>query len=301
MICILILISLNIIAVHAQAPWNWRQSQVDAAVLGASIDAFQRQFEADKARQTLPLSGQNGDGSSIVSSFIQRDSSLQSPSSLSPLGNHFPSHNIRTQQGNRLVRQCSCDETSLCFDQLKIQTFQCSGNCMFNFNPVTNRPQDLGKCFEGQGDLMDYYMQCFKTQIKDRAGCVSTTNGPMIPWQNSSELFNRELIINLNSDNPWEKLLLGILKNVFNCAKGFVNCVKQCINEKTASGVCLDQFGCQPLLPTESNGNEMLHSCSKNFSLKKDAQEMCTCAVNAGLSDLTFYCPFIGIMDSGRK
>uniref|UniRef100_A0A914V4U8 Uncharacterized protein n=1 Tax=Plectus sambesii TaxID=2011161 RepID=A0A914V4U8_9BILA len=107
----------------------------------------------------------------------------------------------------------------------------------------------------------------------------------MIPRQNFAELFRQtegEFQSSSNND-PLRNVLLAPLKKVIDAAQSFGGCVKQCFNEKNAGGVCLEQFRCQPLLPTAARAKAMFKYCSSGLDFKKEGTEMCTCAVNAGV------------------
>lgn len=69
-------------------------------------------------------------------------------------------------------------------------------------------------------------------------------NGPQIPRQDFAELMRQtEGDMRSTTHDPLHNVLLAPLKNVIDSAQNFGNCMKQCIVQQSAGGVCLEQFG----------------------------------------------------------
>uniref|UniRef100_A0A0N5A7N7 Uncharacterized protein n=1 Tax=Syphacia muris TaxID=451379 RepID=A0A0N5A7N7_9BILA len=198
---------------------------------------------------------------------------------------------------NTYVRQCSCQEQRTCSNEMEQQAIDCLNPCWDRFNGLTERPDQLRKCFDDKSELLQAFLTCFEHNIE---GCVQNTNGPMIPKRNISEIFRLgEEAISHKAVSLSQSIPIG-LKKILDAAGDFALCVKNCFLTKNQGGFCFDRYNCQPLI-AEKKTKKTLRRCTKTINWKKEAGDLCKCSVNAGISDLKEYCSIFELMSRRRQ
>ncbi|KAK5974605.1 hypothetical protein GCK32_022172, partial [Trichostrongylus colubriformis] len=64
------------------------------------------------------------------------------------------------------VRQCSCGEQRECIDEMKAQAAECSIPCFSEFSTITDRPNDLRKCFDEKDELLHSFLSCLEQKVE---------------------------------------------------------------------------------------------------------------------------------------
>uniref|UniRef100_A0AC35U767 CPG4 domain-containing protein n=1 Tax=Rhabditophanes sp. KR3021 TaxID=114890 RepID=A0AC35U767_9BILA len=193
-----------------------------------------------------------------------------------------------------LIRQCSCVEQEECFEIMKSQVHSCIAPCWKGFNKVTDRPDDLKKCFDSKNDMLVSLLDCFEDNIHSCDD--SHAQSIMIPKKNISEVF-RLGVLKVESSKKGSINLIAPIQHIVDAAGEVALCVKNCFIEKNTPSFCFDDKNCQPKLE-ESDAKKSLRKCTKGINWKSEAGEICECSVKAGLEDLSQYCPMFKLMAS---
>ncbi|VDL82012.1 unnamed protein product [Nippostrongylus brasiliensis] len=135
------------------------------------------------------------------------------------------------------VRQCSCAEQRECSDEMKAQAKECAGPCFSAFGTITNRPNDLKKCFDDKDDILQGFLTCFEQKVE---GCVPDHNGPQIPKTNILTLFSIGENRIVNSTAAVQSIIAPI-KHIVGAAGEFAKCIKDCFLARNANGFCFDR------------------------------------------------------------
>uniref|UniRef100_A0A1I7Y2N1 CPG4 domain-containing protein n=1 Tax=Steinernema glaseri TaxID=37863 RepID=A0A1I7Y2N1_9BILA len=194
------------------------------------------------------------------------------------------------------VRQCSCSEQAQCVENMKAQALECIDPCWKQFTQVTDRPDDLRKCFDTKDHLLQNFLSCFESNVE---ACVPDQNGPSIPKVNISEILRLTESRLGQKKDQLSSTLVAPIKKIVDAAGDFALCLKTCFLSKNANGYCFDRVGCQPLV-AESKAKKSFKQCTRSINWKKEAGELCECAVKAGLNDLNQYCPMFRLMGNRR-
>ncbi|VDO67746.1 unnamed protein product [Heligmosomoides polygyrus] len=194
------------------------------------------------------------------------------------VANHGVDILLQSRISGQTVRQCSCAEQRECAEEMKMQAKECAGPCFATFGTITNRPQDLRKCFDEKEDLLQGFLTCFEQKLE---GCVPDSNGPQIPKTNIIKLFaigeNR-----LVNQSAAVQSIIAPIKHIVGAAGNFAKCIKDCFIAKNANGFCFDQKNCQPLI-AEHKAKASLRTCTRRMNWKREAGEFCECSVKAGV------------------
>ncbi|KJH51725.1 hypothetical protein DICVIV_02036 [Dictyocaulus viviparus] len=198
---------------------------------------------------------------------------------------------LRSRIVGQTVRQCSCVEQRECIEEMKNQARECSVPCFAEFKAITNRPDELKRCFDEKDDILQGFLSCFEHKVE---GCVATRMGPRIPKTNIQALFSigEHRIVNQSSTI---QSIIAPIKHIVNAAGEFAKCIKNCFLAKNAHGFCFDRFNCQPLIG-EKKAKASFRQCTKEVNWKREAGEFCDCSVNAGVSDLKQFCAMFHLM-----
>ncbi|VDL83286.1 unnamed protein product, partial [Nippostrongylus brasiliensis] len=189
------------------------------------------------------------------------------------------------------VRQCSCAEQRECSDEMKAQAKECAGPCFSAFGTITNRPNDLKKCFDDKDDILQGFLTCFEQKVE---GCVPDHNGPQIPKTNILTLFSIGENRIVNSTAAVQSIIAPI-KHIVGAAGEFAKCIKDCFLARNANGFCFDRKKCQPLV-AEHKAKASFRTCTRRMNWKREAGEFCDCSVDAGVTDLRQYCSMFRLM-----
>uniref|UniRef100_A0A1I7XE60 DB domain-containing protein n=1 Tax=Heterorhabditis bacteriophora TaxID=37862 RepID=A0A1I7XE60_HETBA len=150
------------------------------------------------------------------------------------------------------IRQCSCQEESVCVVNMQRQAWDCSGQCWgVCVNSPTGQPipmHDIRRIFDlGEQKIL----------------------------QSRFELFNSAII----------KQARPLAETVLN----FGSCVKRCfVYQKNANGFCFDQSRCQPLI-VQNKLRFALRVCLRSLNWKQHVGDLCTCAQNAGVNFFLYH------------
>ncbi|KAI6189062.1 hypothetical protein M3Y98_00421800 [Aphelenchoides besseyi] len=207
-----------------------------------------------------------------------------------------------SRQGTRIIqqshdgtttRQCSCDEQKSCLTEIKQQTYACFDQCW-----LTNHSEQLKSCFSAKEKsarrlswvLRSEYQQLFPFSII----CVRNENGPQIPNADIRQLIaNTERRINAKAKDILRTLdLQG--RELLEKALEVAACIKECVLEKNKGpdGFCFNRKGCLPKV--DSYDTEFtLKKCMRSTKWKKEASELCSCSVKAGVNGAQGYCDML--------
>jgi len=195
------------------------------------------------------------------------------------------------------IRQCSCDEQKICLTELREQTYACFDKCWIIVKPLTNHPDQLKACFSSKEHVLEGFFSCLESNIKS---CVLSENGPQIPHADIRRLIaNTEKRVVAKSRDILRTLEIHG-KALLEKALEVAGCIKECvIDENTPRGFCFERKGCLPKV--DSYDTEFtLKRCMRSTKWKKEAGELCTCSVRAGVSGAQEYCsmlsPFVPVM-----
>jgi len=195
---------------------------------------------------------------------------------------------IQMSRDGTTIRQCSCGEQKTCMTEIREQTYDCFNLCWDVVKTITNQSEQLKYCFSSKEQVLSGFVNCLEANINS---CVNGTNGPQIP---NADL--RTLIKNT------ERRIMGktrdILrtldihgKEIMEKALEVAACIKECVLEKNKIpyGFCFERKGCLPKV--DSYDTEFtLKKCMRSTKWKKEAAELCSCSVNAGVSGAQEYC-----------
>ncbi|KAJ1346222.1 hypothetical protein KIN20_000969 [Parelaphostrongylus tenuis] len=135
------------------------------------------------------------------------------------------------------IRQCSCAEQSECSEEMRAQAKECAGPCFVEFGAITDRPNDLKKCFDDKDSILQGFLTCFERKLD---GCVEQNNGPQIPKTDIRALFSISEHRLVNQSVAIQSLIAPI-KHVLKAAGEFAKCIKNCFLAKNANGFCFDR------------------------------------------------------------
>uniref|UniRef100_A0A914XA09 Uncharacterized protein n=1 Tax=Plectus sambesii TaxID=2011161 RepID=A0A914XA09_9BILA len=192
-----------------------------------------------------------------------------------------------------LVRQCSCEEQAQCLADLKAAGTDCVDECWSITSELTSKPKELRKCFSGRQGDVENVIDCFNDKME---GCVPDAKGPMIAPQSIDTIMDAaERKIRSMIDGTMKSGLVGNMDQVVSVAEKYAKCAKQCILKKTADGICLKKYKCEPMMPNEAKAKTLLNKCAR-FDFKKEGGPLCQCALNAGVKELSSYCSVLSLM-----
>ncbi|KAK6034275.1 hypothetical protein COOONC_28220 [Cooperia oncophora] len=102
---------------------------------------------------------------------------------------------------------------------------------------ITNRPQELRKCFDDKDELLQGFLMCLEQKMD---GCVADRNGPQIQKTNINSLFaiGEHKIANHSAA---VQSIIAPIRHVVNAAGEFAKCIKDCFLQKNAHGFCFDR------------------------------------------------------------
>ncbi|CAI4222034.1 unnamed protein product [Auanema sp. JU1783] len=192
------------------------------------------------------------------------------------------------------VRQCSCHEQRECVEDMKKQAKECVPACFQRFSTITDRPDDLRKCFEQKDDIVQNFMTCIEDKVE---GCVDHDHGNQIDKTDISALFTIGEK-KLTHHSATMDAIIAPIRNVIDAAGEFALCVKDCFLKKNENGFCFDRKNCQPLI-LENKAKNSFRTCTKKVNWKREAGELCECSVEAGVTVLRQYCSMFSLM--GRR
>uniref|UniRef100_A0A914VYS5 Uncharacterized protein n=1 Tax=Plectus sambesii TaxID=2011161 RepID=A0A914VYS5_9BILA len=195
--------------------------------------------------------------------------------------------------GVQSVRQCSCKEQENCIKDVEALGQGCVDQCWSITEELTKKSKQLRKCFQGKEGEIEESVQCFQKEMK---GCAPNAKGPTIPAQSMDGIMAAaENQIRATIKRTLDSGIAGDMKKVIAVTEKFSTCAKKCLIAKTADGVCMKKYSCQPLLPNEASAKQIFKKCS-HFDFKKQAGPLCQCALNAGVKDLSTYCSVLMLM-----
>ncbi|KAI6202143.1 hypothetical protein M3Y96_00917200 [Aphelenchoides besseyi] len=200
-----------------------------------------------------------------------------------------------SRQGTRIIqqshdgtttRQCSCDEQKSCLTEIKQQTYACFDQCW-----LTNHSEQLKSCFSAKEKVLEGFLGCLEANINS---CVRNENGPQIPNADIRQLIaNTERRINAKAKDILRTLdLQG--RELLEKALEVAACIKECVLEKNKGpdGFCFNRKGCLPKV--DSYDTEFtLKKCMRSTKWKKEASELCSCSVKAGVNGAQGYCDML--------
>uniref|UniRef100_A0A1I7XJU8 CPG4 domain-containing protein n=1 Tax=Heterorhabditis bacteriophora TaxID=37862 RepID=A0A1I7XJU8_HETBA len=198
---------------------------------------------------------------------------------------------LRSRISGQTVRQCSCTEQRECVEEMKAQAKECTVPCFARFDKITDRPNDLKKCFDDKDDILQGFLNCFEQRVD---GCVTDENGPQISKTNIAALFaiGEKRIVHQTATM---QAIIAPIKNIIDAAGEFAVCVKDCFINKNINGYCFDKKNCQPYI-SENKAKASLRQCTKRMNWKREAGEFCECSVDAGVTELKQYCTMFRLM-----
>lgn len=193
-----------------------------------------------------------------------------------------------------MVRQCSCNEQRECTEEMKQQAKDCTVPCFAKFSTITERTEDLKKCFDQKGDILENFLDCFEQRVE---GCVEHNHGAMITKTDISAIFRigEKRIVH---QTETMQALIAPIRHVIDAAGEFAVCVKDCFLDKNSRGYCFDRKNCQPLV-LEKKAKSSFRTCTRKMNWKREAGELCDCSVDAGVAELRQYCAMFSLM--GRR
>jgi len=198
------------------------------------------------------------------------------------------------QQQGQTVRQCSCEEVDKCRTDMAAEGKTCSDSCWKVTQQVTQRPEDLKKCFDKKEGKIDTFVDCF---LNEYSGCFAGKNGPMIPIQSFEGVIHAtEAKIRKTANALKVPGVTDHLTGVIQTAENFGACVKKCVRRRSIGTTCIKEFNCQPLLPSEAQAKTIGDKCTRGVNFKQEAGPLCNCALKAGVTDLAQYCPILALM-----
>uniref|UniRef100_A0A914WYE6 Uncharacterized protein n=1 Tax=Plectus sambesii TaxID=2011161 RepID=A0A914WYE6_9BILA len=193
------------------------------------------------------------------------------------------------------VRQCSCHEQSLCVKDLEKMGERCLDKCWSHTRAITSRPNELRQCFRGKTRMVKDFEKCAQKNMKS---CVQSRHGPKIPKQSISGIMRAaERKVHSMTQKALSSGFGGNMNRLISSTQSLGDCVKNCIIAKTADGVCLRKYRCQPLLPQESKAGKLISKCMR-IDIKKEGGPLCNCALKAGVRDLSKVCSVLSLMGS---
>ncbi|PAV72352.1 hypothetical protein WR25_03503 [Diploscapter pachys] len=180
------------------------------------------------------------------------------------------------------VRQCTCLEMANCYEEAKLQAYDCMQPCWDRVPPVTNQPNQLMTCFDEKKAFIDEIIGCFKANVK---GCQPTiTSQPMLVTDYDYTEMIR--LVEQTAKHQVAKFISAIaseqVKRVMNSAAELGHCVKECFIEKNRNGFCFDKLGCEPKID-DARAKSAVRRCAKQVKWKVEAQGLCNCASKAGI------------------
>uniref|UniRef100_A0A0K0DME1 CPG4 domain-containing protein n=1 Tax=Angiostrongylus cantonensis TaxID=6313 RepID=A0A0K0DME1_ANGCA len=185
---------------------------------------------------------------------------------------------LQSRVAGETIRQCSCEEQSECGKEMRAQAKECAGPCFAEFRAITERPNDLKKCFEEKDNILQGFLICFEQKMES---CVPHKNGPQIPKTDVNTLFSISEHRIVNQSVALQSVIAPI-KHIMKAAGEFAKCIKNCFLAKNANGFCFDRRNCQPLVAERKTKASIRH-CTRQVNWKKEAGEFCECTVNAGV------------------
>jgi len=195
---------------------------------------------------------------------------------------------IQMSRDGTTIRQCSCEEQKTCMLEIKEQTYDCFNQCWDIVHSITNQSEQLKTCFSSKEPILSGFVGCLEANINS---CVHDTNGPQIP---NADL--RMLIKNT------ERRIMGKTRDILRTldfhgkallekALEVAACIKDCVLEKNKVpyGFCFERKGCLPKVDAYDT-EFTLKKCMRSTKWKKEAAELCSCSVNAGVGGVKEYC-----------
>ncbi|PAV87196.1 hypothetical protein WR25_02393 [Diploscapter pachys] len=174
------------------------------------------------------------------------------------------------------VRQCTCLEMTNCYEEAKLQAYDCMQPCWDKVPPVTNQSGQLMTCFNEKKAFIDEIISCFEANVK---GCQPTiTSQPMLVTDYDYTEMIR--LVEQAAKHQVAKFISAItseqVKRVVNSATELGHCVKECFIEKNRNEFCFDKLGCEPKID-DAHANAAVRRCAKQVKWKMEAQGLCNC------------------------
>ncbi|KAI1715613.1 hypothetical protein DdX_07935 [Ditylenchus destructor] len=198
----------------------------------------------------------------------------------------------------KTVRQCSCEEQDSCVDEMKGQAAKCFHECWDSADlaKVTNNTDDLKGCFEEKEYVIDEFLTCLHGDMKT---CVQDKSGPQIPYTDINKVISagekrlgaqaKKFLQTLNTDGH----------DLVQTALDVGACIKKCFLKQNGAGFCFDKAKCQPKIE-EQEAKKTIKKCVREVGWKKEAGEMCECAMNAGVEKVKPYCQILHTAQRNR-
>ncbi|TMS38384.1 hypothetical protein L596_005123 [Steinernema carpocapsae] len=204
---------------------------------------------------------------------------------------------------HKTTRQCSCKENDECVFQMKEQTVDCINTCWTKAGTITEKPQMLKDCFIRKRYIVDQFIDCIQNKMNT---CVNTDDGPQIPYTDIHQLIRLGEQKIESQVESFKKTLGGGSSGgngdvLIDTALDIADCVKECFVSKNANGFCFDRMNCQPLIKEDNNARRSLKYCMRTVGWKKEASELCECAVNAGVNEMNQYCAMLRTISGGSR
>uniref|UniRef100_A0A1I7YYB0 DUF19 domain-containing protein n=1 Tax=Steinernema glaseri TaxID=37863 RepID=A0A1I7YYB0_9BILA len=202
---------------------------------------------------------------------------------------------------HKTTRQCSCKENDECVAQMKEQAVDCINTCWTKAGTLTEKPQLLKECFIGKRYIVDQFIDCIQNKMNT---CVNTDDGPLIPYTDIHQLIRLGEQKIESQVESFKKTIGGGAGNgdvLIDTALDIADCVKECFVSKNANGFCFDRSNCQPLIKEDNSARRSLKYCMRTVGWKKEASELCECAVNAGVSEMSQYCAMLRTIAGARS
>ncbi|KAH7725695.1 Protein C39E9.8 c [Aphelenchoides avenae] len=178
------------------------------------------------------------------------------------------------------IRQCTCAEQAECSEEMKKQAKDCVDSCWDVLSDITDKPEDLRKCFARTDRVLDSFLTCFEENVD---ACLAERADVMIQKVNISELLRLGVERVEKAKVQLTTTLPPPIRKVVDTAGTFGLCVNDCFENKNAQGFCFDRKDCQALI-VDMKARASLRHCGKAVDWKKDAGDLCDCSVKAGIS-----------------
>ena len=198
-----------------------------------------------------------------------------------------------SKSSDHLIRQCSCPEEQNCIQQMEGQVRDCFQTCWGEqrqqVNQLTSNPDQLKQCFARREHLIDEFIHCVKNNEQT---CVNNNNGPQIPYINLDKLLGAGEQRLRSQAQAFLRTTGAQQQKLVQTAVNVGTCIKSCFMKSNSRGSCFDQTGCQPKLEENLVG-PIIKRCARQIQWKREAGEMCDCALNAGVLSLKPYCQIL--------
>ncbi|KAE9551301.1 hypothetical protein FO519_005481 [Halicephalobus sp. NKZ332] len=190
----------------------------------------------------------------------------------------------------QMVRQCQCSEVQGCKDKYVRSVIPCADRCQTHVRSIGASYPALRQCLVSREGKFIQTMRCVEGQ---NANSCARGSGGMVQKRYPETL---KIAAMTEINGMLNRLGIGAqVKGLMSTGKKLFNCMRKCVDK--AGGACGTRLGCGLSLPSDNILVQQAKQCAIQSGFNTfELQQICNCAVNAGVRQLAGICNRIQIV-----